>query len=102
MKRPRFSLRTLAIVVTLICAYFGAWEATKRYGVQPTELEILENEGRWVTPDDLGSSYAVIPFVIAREERVGYSKRYYLWLLGPLVKLPFESPLELSRIIEIF
>lgn len=26
--RPRFSLRTLAILVTLACAYFGAWEAT--------------------------------------------------------------------------
>jgi hypothetical protein len=31
--RPRFSLRTLAILVTLVCAYFGAWELTKRYGI---------------------------------------------------------------------
>ena len=31
MKRPRFTLRTLAIVVTLICAYFAAWEVTKHY-----------------------------------------------------------------------
>jgi hypothetical protein len=30
MLRPRFSIRTLAIVVTLVCAYFGAWEATKK------------------------------------------------------------------------
>jgi hypothetical protein len=28
--RPRFTVRTLAIVVTLACAYFGAWEATVR------------------------------------------------------------------------
>ena len=34
MKRPRFSLRMFAIVVTLICAYFSAWEATKRWGVE--------------------------------------------------------------------
>ena len=30
--RPRFSIRTLVIVVTLVCAYFGLWEATKRWG----------------------------------------------------------------------
>ena len=29
--RPRFSVRTLAIFVTLVCCYFAAWEATKRY-----------------------------------------------------------------------
>jgi hypothetical protein len=34
MLRPRFSLRTLAILVTLVCAYFGAWEATKRSTTQ--------------------------------------------------------------------
>ena len=30
--RRRFTIRTLAIVVTLVCTYFGAWEATRRYG----------------------------------------------------------------------
>jgi hypothetical protein len=28
MKRPRFTLHTLAVVVTLICAYFAASELT--------------------------------------------------------------------------
>ena len=37
--RPRFSLRTLAIVVTLVCAYFGAWEATKKYGIRRENLD---------------------------------------------------------------
>src|SRR5687768_10747363 len=32
----RFSLRTLAIFVTLFCVYFGAWEATKSRGVTDT------------------------------------------------------------------
>jgi hypothetical protein len=32
-RRYRFSVRTLAIVVTLVCAYLGAWEATKKWGV---------------------------------------------------------------------
>lgn len=29
--RLRFTVRTVAILVTLICVYFGAWEATKRH-----------------------------------------------------------------------
>lgn len=29
--RPRFSLRTLAILVTLVCVCFGAWEATRTW-----------------------------------------------------------------------
>ena len=31
--RLRFSLRTLLVLVTLVCVYLAAWEATKRYGV---------------------------------------------------------------------
>ena len=38
--RPRFSLRTLAILVTLACAYFGAWEATKQYGVPAVQWHV--------------------------------------------------------------
>src|SRR5689334_13207029 len=30
--RPRFTLRTLAIAPTLVCAFLGAWEATKKAG----------------------------------------------------------------------
>ena len=37
--QPRFSVRTLAIIVTLVCCYFGAWEATNRHGVPKTQLE---------------------------------------------------------------
>jgi hypothetical protein len=35
---PRFSARTLTILVTLICAYFGAWEATKRHAARAGSL----------------------------------------------------------------
>lgn len=41
---PRFSLRTLAILVTLVCSYFGAWEATKKWGstqMNKPPLEII-------------------------------------------------------------
>src|SRR5262245_9952128 len=32
--RPRFTLRTLAILVTVTCGYLGAWEVTKREAEQ--------------------------------------------------------------------
>jgi hypothetical protein len=31
MKRSHFTLRTLAIVITLICTFLGAWEAVVKY-----------------------------------------------------------------------
>src|SRR5262245_4802957 len=40
--RPRFGLRTLAILVTLVCAYFGAWETTKKYGVTKMDMKYIE------------------------------------------------------------
>ncbi len=33
--RPRFSVRTLVILVTLACVYFGIWDLTKRGAVRP-------------------------------------------------------------------
>ena len=36
--RPRFSVRTLAIFVTLVCVYLGAWAATKKYRSQQTAI----------------------------------------------------------------
>ena len=100
--RPRFSLRTLAVLVTLVCAYFAAWEVTKRYGV-PT----FDPRG---TP--MFKVTSPIPFVLAYEDTHGFGiggiesdggmmgasamngppvTYYYLWLFGPKLKIPFQS-----------
>jgi hypothetical protein len=88
--RIQFSVRTLAIFVTLICVYFGAWEATKRYGVAPP----LQNREEYslTAADD----FSPIPFIVRGEELDGgcilmRKRTYYVWLLGPKLKLPFES-----------
>ena len=99
--RFHFSLRTLAIVVTLVCAYFGAWEATKRFGVPSMHGKILDNyrivrahapgplliscfqEGPVVLPD--GYTYAGAMLVV---------KTHYVWLFGLAIKLPLESKVE--------
>lgn len=80
--RPRFSIRTLAILVTLVCAYFGAWEATKRWGVEKPPVY----------------SKSPAPFLVYSAKRDPISdietidgspisddqlpRRYYIWLFG--------------------
>lgn len=38
--RPRFSIRTLIIVVTLICCYAACWGPTKTRGVRDVEARL--------------------------------------------------------------
>jgi hypothetical protein len=88
--RPRFSVRTLAVVVTLVCAYFGAWAATKRYGVPavPAKFPVEEDTG-------IIAAGSPTPCLVWRDEfrmkEGGLRRKYYLWLFGPTVKLPFDS-----------
>src|SRR5262245_13817229 len=105
--RPRFSLRTLAILVTLVCAYFGAWEVTKRHATNmvgqrdQTNDEALEWRVR--------NASAILPFVICHDDIVyssrrhddefrghteyeySYPRRYSLWFFGPSFDLPIEN-----------
>ena len=89
--RPRFSVRMLAIFVTLVCAYFGAWEATKRFGVPA--IERLRN--RLGHERDFIRCNSPVPFVVKWEADDPFDDTppsvLYLWLFGPTIKLPFES-----------
>lgn len=103
--RPRFSVRTLAVVVTLVCAYFGAWEATKK--------QILSEEESYSQIDRfeprVWDRRCIIPLLISQNQTVSGPKNweeyhrgirfkearcYYLWILGPKIRLPFESSVE--------
>ena len=96
--RPRFSLRTLFVFVTLVCAYFGAWEATKKYGVP------FGPEGPAPKRDiySIVDSTSPVAFIVSRQEwcvdldgtnesRQSIHRHYYLWLFGPMIRLPFEG-----------
>ena len=88
--RPRFSLRTLAIFMTLVCAYFGAWEATKRYGIP---LKPLSDTFAGSSQLELSSESSPFPFIIRHDNLIVFSqpaREYYLWLFGPRIKLPFN------------
>ncbi len=98
--RPRFSVRSLAIVVTLICVYLGAWDATQKYGVETIQSQFSLPIGHCTT---LNQNYSPAPLILARQECdwvVVFGElpetqnrcwRYYVWLFGLKIKLPFES-----------
>ena len=43
--RPRFSIRTLVIVVTLVCVYFGCWKLTGDYAVDAAVNHCMKQPG---------------------------------------------------------
>ena len=95
--RPQFSLRTLLVLVTLTCAYFAAWEVTKRYGVRTLEAEVT----------NFGAS-SPMPFVVRitteRQSEILRAKngsqtitgnvvstrKLFVWVFGWNVQTPIE------------
>ena len=104
--RLRFSIRTLAIFVTLACVYFGTWELTKRHGVNRLEKSLSESGNGYVP----GGAYSPAPLIICTVEydfkmlnqvmiangSIG-RRRNYVWFFGRIMKLPGESIYSGSR-----
>jgi hypothetical protein len=87
---PRFSVRTRAIVVTLVCAYFGAWEATKKWGVPPPAQTISSSS---VWPAVIVHGNSPCPFIVRKYVVQGEGRtEYHFWFFGLEVKLPYDSP----------
>jgi hypothetical protein len=90
MTRPRFSLRTLAIVVTLLCAYFAAWPLTTKYGV-PRIPEVLDRNAEVY----LVNAEAPAPLIVRQDvlafQSADFKRHYYLWLGVTKIKLPYEA-----------
>jgi hypothetical protein len=89
--RPRFSLRTLAIFIAIVGAYFGAWEATKRFGarVPTTSNRFFEKISDSPAPFLLREQTHFLDNSFSEPTTV-----YYLWLVGPKWKLPLDSKTE--------
>jgi len=90
--RPTFSVRTLVIVVTLMCCYAACWRPTKKYASRPY------GDGH------LRVSTAIAPFLVAtaapilRLDSTGTmiavtERTYSILLFGYAAKLPFEREL---------
>lgn len=86
----RFSLRSLLAVTALVCIYFGSWQATQSLGVTAV-LRLQPEEGEVIS-----AASAPMPLVVRRYhiyDGPGFTS-YYLWLLGPVVRLPYEEDWE--------
>jgi hypothetical protein len=98
--RPQFSVRALAIVMALVCAYFGALAPTARHA------ESLPGSGYLLDGDEVEilGAVAVAPFLVRTNEEwmippgnkgnILFAHRYYFWMFGLEVRLPFESTWE--------
>lgn len=106
--RPRFSVRTLAIFVTLVCVYFAAWGPTNKFAAG-IGIPGYTGYGAQRPPNVVGPRYSItiqadapLPLVIGQDD-IDYdettktfktTRRYYLWLFGPKINFPFESTWE--------
>jgi hypothetical protein len=105
--RPRFSVRTLVIVVTLVCCYAACWGPTKTQGVQDVLHRISgvsrehyivavttkTRSGNNICYGDATARLPLLTEVLVIEyttvEDV-FTRRYYFWFFGYVAKLPFE------------
>ena len=102
-RRFRFSIRTLAIMVAIFCAYLACWGPTKRFAAnidRPSEESMLTfASGRNRQQPLTIFADAPLPLVLRLHElvplekprRTRLIKRYYFWFFGPKIKLPIET-----------
>jgi hypothetical protein len=96
--RPKFSLRLLMLLVTLVCLYFAGWQLTVTRGAKSLAHYLRGERNR------LGNSIPIevkAPFVLAAQLstisnrptglRVVRTKSLYLWAFGRFIKLPFTT-----------
>jgi hypothetical protein len=107
---PRFSLRTLILIMSLAGLYFWAWEATRSQGLPGATIRRTSgtyylggaDNGRYLRAGRSNEVALVIhassplPCYFHTEElQVGgiqalHVRRHYLWLFGSTHKLPIE------------
>ena len=88
----RVSDRAMIITVTLICAYFAAWDATKKHGVEYPKFEtgpVGRNGFQTATMHSVGED-APMPFLI-RLKADGDPSEFFVWFFGLKFKLPFTT-----------
>ena len=98
--RPRYSVRTIVIVVTMTCCYAACWSATKQQGVSDVyrfTANQLHEQGRSFALDmqspmsEFLDASAPVPFIVGLDAfRTKEPRRYYFWFFGYVATLPYE------------
>jgi hypothetical protein len=76
----------MLLVLTLVCVYFAAWEATKEYGISPPGGPAV-NAFELVSMAD-SKEYSPMPFVLCRiGSYPSQTVEYDVWLPGRRFRL---------------
>jgi|GEM_PF-2561678 len=110
--RPRFSARTMVVVVTLVCCYAACWGPTKDRGVGQVFHRACREIGMDF-PDDVSPSHEfmqhfdaspTIPLVVGVAMPGSRHRDFYFWFFGYIAKLPLTRELpddeNISRYLE--
>ena len=98
--RPRFSIRMLAIIVTLVCCYAACWGPTRKQGFEDVQNFEIDNFGMTTTTDECSSLFPLIVCIggiAPGDDPFGDftpRNRYYFWFFGFVAKLPYEREVE--------
>ncbi len=106
--RFRFSVRTLGILITLACVYFGSWPWLEERATKDVQIAAENRFDHDFV--EAGSSYFMyngpplfrpsskLPFILSVDESTfdkltvaGWHKRHYLWLFGWTLRLPITT-----------
>ena len=104
--RPRWSVRSLLIVVALVAAYLACW--------QPTHVEGIDDVRLRVDTEAVNSADIVViaPLILRVDESHWYwgcwrtsegcpaNRHYYIWFFGLCVELPIGKVLNTDELIE--
>jgi hypothetical protein len=99
--RPWLSLRLVLVLITLFCAALACWRATKKYGIQDVHTYVSKRGIGMDASSDfpliVGVSEIDGPAVVRTipQRNAVITRRYYIWLFGPVLRLPYER--DLSR-----
>ena len=106
--RLRFSIRTLVVVVTLVCCYAACWGPTKKWGLRDVPRRAFRGtiglssgnaeEDAEMNEKFYGSFDAspALPLVVSIDWEYDSppTRRYYFWFFGYVAKLPYEREVE--------
>jgi len=91
--RPRISVRTLVILVTLVCCYAACWGPTKTQGPDDVYDYVCRDHDCWPV-DAIPVAPLVIHFDLYPLSDLPPRRIYYFWFFGYIAKLPYEREID--------